>query len=171
MANGAVPPDSAEFWSYIDAAEGAIARRAPRADATATRLLMVLNRTSQALIADLESRFQRPAGLNWSQFRILQSLWLLEPMQAKDVAAVTGMSRALLSASLRPLVAAGLVATTPDPADGRAIRLSVTPAGIELIADVYTRQNAAEQQWIEELDNDERAVLEGLLRRLSGSAG
>lgn len=72
-------------------------------------------------------------GLTQPQFMVLASIgWLsrsgTSPMQ-QQVSDYSGVDRMLTSRLVRRLEDAQLVARTPDAADGRAIRLSLTPKG------------------------------------------
>ena len=71
------------------------------------------------------------------QFVLLASLWWLQehgggpPTQA-GLAEHAGTEEMMTSQVLRRLAARGLLRRDPDPADGRARRLGLTPAGREL---------------------------------------
>ncbi|MDQ7260954.1 MarR family winged helix-turn-helix transcriptional regulator [Paracoccus sp. PS-1] len=71
----------------------------------------------------------KPAGISSGQFSLLMSLNRPEPPTLGSVAALLGMDRTTLTANLKPLERRRLVETAPDPADRRARRLRLTPAG------------------------------------------
>ncbi len=71
----------------------------------------------------------KPAGISSGQFSLLMSLNRPEPPTLGSVAALLAMDRTTLTANLKPLERRGLVETAPDPADRRARRLRLTPAG------------------------------------------
>ncbi|MBQ1442517.1 MAG: MarR family transcriptional regulator [Renibacterium sp.] len=161
--------DELDFWSYVDLAVARLAEFQPAADVRSTRLLLVLNRASQAVIQDLESQAQRPSGLNWSSFKVLHCLWLTGGLEAKQVAALTGLSRALVSSTIKPMIAAGLLNRDKSAQDGRAVRLSATEAGEQLISQVFLEQNVLERGWAERLTEAERGILMMLLEKLAGN--
>ncbi|MBT2472931.1 MarR family transcriptional regulator [Streptomyces sp. ISL-66] len=77
-----------------------------------------------------------PLGLTHAQYSLLASL--LDMQQARQqpsqrqLADHTGLEPLYVSKLARALEAAGLVARTPDPADTRAVRLSLTDQGREV---------------------------------------
>jgi DNA-binding MarR family transcriptional regulator len=71
----------------------------------------------------------RPVGLTSGQFSLLMALNRPQPPQMGSVAALLAMDRTTLTANLKPLRTRALVAIAQDPADRRARRLSLTPAG------------------------------------------
>lgn len=75
-----------------------------------------------------------PTGLTSGQFSLLMSLNRPNPPNLGSVAALLAMDRTTLTANLKPLERRGLVETMPDPADGRARLLRLTPAGRAVLA-------------------------------------
>jgi DNA-binding MarR family transcriptional regulator len=76
----------------------------------------------------------RPVGLTNGQFSLLMSLNRPEPPGMGPVASLLAMDRTTLTAALKPLERRGLVKLSPDPADRRSRRLSLTPKGRALLA-------------------------------------
>ena len=74
----------------------------------------------------------RPVGLRHGQFSLLISLNRPAPPTVGSVARLLAMDRTTLTANLKPLEREGLVTATPDEADRRARRLSLTQAGLAL---------------------------------------
>lgn len=64
--------------------------------------------------------------------------WLAEngPVRASAIVAVFGMDKGALSRQLQHLEDLGLVQRTPDPADGRATLVSVSPEATRRLAEV-----------------------------------
>jgi DNA-binding MarR family transcriptional regulator len=76
-----------------------------------------------------------PLGLTHAQYTVIASLhgiWQSghRPSQ-RQLADHTGLEPLYISKLARALESSGLVRRTPDPADTRAVRLSLTPAGEE----------------------------------------
>lgn len=71
----------------------------------------------------------RPVGLTNSQFSLLNALNRPSPATLSDVAGLLGADRTTLTAALKVLEREGLSRSVPDPADQRARRLALTPAG------------------------------------------
>jgi DNA-binding MarR family transcriptional regulator len=71
----------------------------------------------------------RPVGLTSGQFSLLMSLNRAAPPTMGQVSALLAMDRTTLTANLKPLERRELVTVTVDPADRRARRMRLTPAG------------------------------------------
>jgi MarR family transcriptional regulator, organic hydroperoxide resistance regulator len=78
-----------------------------------------------------------PLGLTHAQYSALASLRALttagERPSQRRLATYTGLGPIYISKLIRTLEAAGLVARAPDPDDARAVLLSLTAHGIEVI--------------------------------------
>ncbi|MCF2526007.1 MarR family winged helix-turn-helix transcriptional regulator [Yinghuangia soli] len=90
-----------------------------------------------------------------------------QPVRLTDLADQMGIGRTTLSRQVADLVAAGLVARTPDPQDARAATLELTPQGtatLRLIWDAWTSLlGEATAAW----GDAERQMLPLLLGRLA----
>lgn len=102
---------------------------------TAKRLQL---RTGLEKIADLvraQSWREDGAGLSPTQRALLVTLARNpEGLRASQIAANLGVSAASLSDSVRAVETRGWLQRAPDPADARASRLTLTPAGTALAA-------------------------------------
>jgi DNA-binding MarR family transcriptional regulator len=76
----------------------------------------------------------RPVGLTNGQFSLLMSLNRPEPAAMGSVASLLAMDRTTLTAALKPLERRGLIKISPDPADRRSRRISLTRKGRTLLA-------------------------------------
>jgi DNA-binding MarR family transcriptional regulator len=76
----------------------------------------------------------RPVGLTNGQFSLLMALNRPEPPPMGPVAELLAMDRTTLTAALKPLERRGLVEVATDPADRRSRRISLTDAGMALLA-------------------------------------
>ena len=75
----------------------------------------------------------RPVALTSGQFSLLMSLNRPEPAGMRSVASLLAMDRTTLTAALKPLQRRGLVAVSPDPADGRSRLMTLTGKGHALL--------------------------------------
>ncbi len=106
----------------------------------------------------------RPLGLTNGQFSLLMSLNRPEAPRMKDVASLLAMDRTTLTANLKPLERRGLVTTATDETDKRSRRLSVTPAGRELLAEampIWMKTQKAHEELLADMPPDK--LLEALL--------
>jgi DNA-binding MarR family transcriptional regulator len=124
------------------------------------RILRAARVLQQAADAWLES-----SGITRSEFDVLSQLRRAgRGLRPGDLTAGIVGSPAATTKRIHKLVAAGLVLRTPDPADGRAALVELTPAGVELVDEVLPRQVEAERRLASVLDADQRAQLASLLR-------
>jgi DNA-binding MarR family transcriptional regulator len=137
-------------------------------DAVAIRLALALKRLRARL---REESSGSAAGLAISQLSILQRLLLTGPATAASLAAAEHVSQQAIAQSLLPLRSAGLVASEPDPKDGRKTLISVTNAGLRLRESIIASRNSWLAGAIDStVDAEERAALDKaveLLERLA----
>jgi DNA-binding MarR family transcriptional regulator len=138
-------------------------------DAEITKL-----RTQIALLQRrLRQEAQPIAGMSLSAFRVLAAIArTAEDSQPSRLAERLTMSGPNVSAALRELAAAGLIARTRDPADARKVRIVLTAAGQEMVA----RSRRERDSWLGQsiaalLDDNEQQLLRvagDLMQRLAG---
>src|SRR5437879_3752533 len=78
-----------------------------------------------------------------------------------------GIDRTVMTYMLDDLEAAGLIDRQPDPADRRARRVIVTAQGMELLATLDSRLEAAEADLLAPLDTAERMNFRSQLRAVA----
>jgi DNA-binding MarR family transcriptional regulator len=96
-------------------------------------LCLHVQRAARALARYFDEEL-RPVGLTNGQFSLLMSLNRPEPPGMGPVASLLAMDRTTLTAALKPLERRGLVKVSPDPADRRSRKLSLTRKGRALLA-------------------------------------
>jgi DNA-binding MarR family transcriptional regulator len=74
-------------------------------------------------------------GMTLLQLTVLHLISALSPLALTDLAQVLGTKPPATSAIVDRLMHAGLVCRTPDPQDGRRVRLSLTAAAEPIIGD------------------------------------
>jgi DNA-binding MarR family transcriptional regulator len=122
-----------------------------------TCLCLHVQRAARALARRFDEAF-RPFGLTNGQFSLMMSLNRPEPPGMGSVASLLAMDRTTLTAALKPLERRGLVAVQPDEKDKRGRRLSLTPAGLALLAKaapVWTAVHAELEAELEEVAPDD----------------
>ena len=160
-----------DFWTFVDAAVERAHDRLPELDPEATRLILTLYRVTNMVIYDMESVVHRPRGWSYPGFRLLFTLWIAGPMEAKRAAELSGMSRQAVSALVRTLDRDGLVSKVPAVHDRRAVRLSLTAEGEEAISGAFVTHNERERLWAGSLSEEERDTLARLLAKLGAREG
>jgi len=87
------------------------------------------------------------------------------PVRATDIGETFAIDKGSISRHVQQLIDLGLVARSPDPADGRAILLTVTDLGRRRLADVSAaRRDTFSERMREWSDQDLRAFAESLAR-------
>lgn len=109
----------------------------------------------------------RPVNLTSGQFSLLMSLNRPQPPTMGDVASVLALDRTTLTANLKPLVRRGLVEMTPDEADKRSRRMTLTPAGRDALIAAMPYWRAAQAATAELLQDRDAERLSADLRELS----
>lgn len=137
------------------------------ADASArAELVFQLTRLHVRLSADFDALHRR-RGWTWAGFRIMNVLWAVGPAELRDLARLSGTSRAAISSALNPLERDGLVTRCPVDGDKRLVRIELTTRGHAELLDGIKAQAERERDWFAALDVDERAQLTTLLARLA----
>ncbi|WP_406814903.1 MarR family winged helix-turn-helix transcriptional regulator [Mycobacterium sp. M23085] len=139
-------------------AEGAVG-----ADASEhAELVFNLSRLHTRISQDFEVLHRR-RGWTWAGFRIMNVLWVFGTVEQRDVARLSGGSRAAISSALNTLERDGLVNRTRDSHDRRLIRLELTGRGRTELCDAIREQADRERQWLSVLDASEQRLLSRLL--------
>src|SRR5262249_19154648 len=80
-------------------------------------------------IGDLNAAF----GLTRARFAVLQALKFHGVVNVGGLAAFDGVTRPAMTRLVRDMEGAGLVRRTPDDRDARAVRVTITPLGDEML--------------------------------------
>jgi MarR family transcriptional regulator, organic hydroperoxide resistance regulator len=123
-------------------------------------------RAAQAVRSHLERTVLREEGLSWAGFSLLFNLWVWGPSETRALAASMSCSRPTVTGLVATLETRGLVRRDGHASDGRLVVVSLTGAGRERIETVFPRFNAGEARVTRDLDDDEKATLAELLRRV-----
>lgn len=93
------------------------------------------------------------------------------PQRATELAAFFGVGKATISRQLRALQELGLIARSPDPADGRAFLVHLTGEGRERFSRVRDARRAEYVRKLAAWDRTEVAELARLLHQLNTLSG
>jgi DNA-binding MarR family transcriptional regulator len=125
-----------------------------------------LLRASTRVFGQLESTVHRPAGWSLAGFRVMFTLWVVGQSEVRDIAHLSGLSRASVSAALNTLERDGLAVRLPHAADRRLVTATLTEDGSRRLVEAYSAQNRVERSLLGDLDDDEVAQLTSLLERV-----
>jgi DNA-binding MarR family transcriptional regulator len=135
-------------------------------DVTTFAAMFDLFRASARLISDLENTVHRPAGLSTAGFRVLFTVWVFESLEPRQIAHLSGVSRAAVSGVVATLERDGFVTRTRRTDDRRLISVEPTDAGRAVLASAYQQQNLRERELFSTLSADELAQFTATLRKL-----
>jgi MarR family transcriptional regulator, organic hydroperoxide resistance regulator len=71
-------------------------------------------------------------GLTYPQYLAMFALWERDDLSVKELGELLRLDSGTLTPLLKRLEAMGLVRRARDPADERSVRISLTPAGLEM---------------------------------------
>ena len=128
-------------------------------------IMFNLMRLSTRLVRDFES-VHRPLGGTWAGFRILNLLWAAGELEPRDLARLTGASRASISSALNTLEALGQVTRETRPTNRRSVKVALTDKGHDALNLAMIEQAERERAWLEVLTPAERTTLNDLITRL-----
>lgn len=135
-------------------------------DVPAMQAVLSIYRAANASRSRLTNTVLRPHDLTWTGFLVLWLLWIWQRMETRRVAESVGISKATLTGVANTLEGRGLITRIPSTADRRLVELALTPAGEELMAELYPEFNAAETTLVSGIDEAELQVLTRTLRQV-----
>ncbi|TWT45706.1 Transcriptional regulator SlyA [Phycisphaerae bacterium RAS1] len=136
----------------------------------ATRLMRACHIFSAAVRETLESALLRevcPRPLTLAQFHLLKLLVLNGQHQAGELADFLGVSAPAATKNIDKLVRLGLLLRRPSADDRRALSLSVSARGREIVRRCDALKAARMQKIVRQFADDDLLRLTGLLERFS----
>lgn len=156
-------PDVDEFESRAAARIGELGNDINAATFAA---MFDLFRASARIISDLENTVHRPAGLSTAGFRVLFTVWVFGSLEPREIAHLSGVSRAAVSGVVTTLERDGFVTKERQLEDRRLVTVELTDTGRAVLADTYQHQNRREQEMFASIPPDELAQFTATLRKL-----
>ncbi|TDD17208.1 MarR family transcriptional regulator [Kribbella turkmenica] len=98
---------------------------------------------------------------NFSTLSVLHTLARGGPMRLTDLLRTEQLKQPALTSLVAKLEQDGLVRRRPDPADGRAMLLSLTREGRQIVGSRHAHRVERLTHLIDQLTDDERAALAG----------
>jgi len=130
------------------------------------RLAVLAERVSVAVAQLYADRFH----ISRAEWRVLAALGANNGMAAKEIGAYSTLDKMQVSRAVSRLEEAGLITRAPDDTDRRAKILTLTAAGRILFQKIVPLARAREDYLLEDLDAEERAVLEKAMDKLLARA-
>ena len=103
-------------------------------------------------------------ALPFAQARLLAVIEDQGAARISDLAALDHCSQPTMTTQVRRLEDAGLVSRITDPADARAVLISITSEGIEALAAVRADRGAVIDPYLSRLDDADRQTLSDAVR-------
>ena len=110
-------------------------------------------------------------GLSWGGFAILYVLWVWDEMETSKLAAECDLAKGTLTGMVSTLEKQELVKRRRLDHDKRRVTVALTPAGTQVIEQIFPHFNDFEAKMTVRLPNREKATLSQLLRVVIGNAG
>lgn len=125
-----------------------------------------LFRLSSKLLQDLETTVHRPRGLSLAGFRVLFTVWIHDQLEPRELARLSGVSRAAVSGVLKTLERDGLIERTREQADRRLVTVRLTDQGERLLRETYSEQNRRERDHYRSLEPEQLAMFGAIMQKL-----
>jgi DNA-binding MarR family transcriptional regulator len=139
-------------------------------EAVANALLTFsLMRLHTRLSQDFESVHRR-RGWSWPGFRIMNVLWALGTVEVRDLARLSGDSRAAISSAVKTLERDGLVLRSRSEHDRRLVDVTLTDRGVSQLKEGMLDQARREKAWFAALTPSARSQLTAMLTSLADQA-
>lgn len=138
-------------------------------DLDAFAAMFDLFRVSARVLGELENAVHRPIGLSIAGFRVLFTVWVFGTLEPREIARLSGVSRAAVSGVVKTLERDGFATRERDQADGRLVTVGVTDAGVAKLREAYGRQHARERELFGALSRSELTQFTRVLRTLLGA--
>lgn len=130
------------------------------------RLSVLSNLVSNAIAAIYAERFD----LTLAEWRVIAVLGRDAGMTARQIADVTAMDKVTISRAVARLVKMKRVKSRADQADARRQRLTLSPQGAKIYAEIVPLALSLEQKLLTHLPADDQAILDVLLQKLTEAA-
>ncbi|MFI8104370.1 MarR family winged helix-turn-helix transcriptional regulator [Streptomyces sp. NPDC086023] len=161
-------PDRPEPQDAVDAIAAQWHTVRPELDVSPMGVFGRIHRISRAVTDAAEKTYARH-GISGGEFDVLATLrrsgepYTLSPRQ---LSATLMLTTGGMTGRLDKLERAGLLSRSPDPTDRRALQVTLTERGFELVEAAVVAGLETQHACLAGLDRAETEVLTGLLRRL-----
>ena len=156
---------------HVDMIVAQWGRERPDLDTAPMALIGRLKRLSLQLTRGMEKTWAIH-GLNSASFDVLATLRRSPPphrLSPGDLIASTMVTSGTMTNRIDQLEKAGLVERVRNPEDGRGFLISLTDKGFTVIDAAVTEHVATQEKLVSGLSEDDRAVLNALLRKFTAS--
>ncbi len=131
------------------------------------RLSVASNAVSTLISASYRKRF----GLKVPEWRLIAILAEGSEMTPQALGNAARIDKISVSRAAAALIERGLIAARDNPGDGRSHLLALTPEGRSLYTEIAPLALAMEAELLASFSEEERVMLDALLRRIEAAAG
>ena len=142
------------------------AELAPITAMMSSRLMVLANLLKRGAIL----RYKRLAGLSSVEFGLVASMGRRLPLSVISLAEAVGMDKGQISRALAGLVSRRLVAKAANPRDSREVLVALTRTGLAAHDAIVAGALERNRRLLEQLSEDELAMLLGHIARLTDKA-
>lgn len=135
-------------------------------DFEAAHAVSSIYRAANAVRAYVTNEVLRPHDLTWTGFVVLWVVWIAEHIETRHAAEAAAISKATLTGVVKTLQARGWIERSGRADDRRLVELSLTPAGITLMEEVYPKFNSIESRVVRGLSSKRRREMTASLRAI-----
>jgi DNA-binding MarR family transcriptional regulator len=139
-------------------------------DLDAQAVVFSLFRAHGRVFSAIERAALRPLGLTHAGFTTLLALWMLGPLETRQLAAFLATSKPSVVSAVNTLERRKLVRRTRSAQDGRLVTVSLTAAGVRLAERAQAATHVCERRLAEAFTKSDQRTLTGLLDQLAAAA-
>ena len=159
-----MPPDGVDEFESL--ARDRVVELGDDIDLDTFAAMFNLFRVSARITRDLENAVHRPLGLSIAGFRVLFTVWVFGTLEPREIARLSGVSRAAVTGVVKTLEQDGFARRSRDQTDRRLVTVSVAPAGVAKLREAYVAENRRERDVFSALSSDELAQFTSTMRTL-----
>jgi DNA-binding MarR family transcriptional regulator len=126
-----------------------------------------LFRAASAVRNHFERNVLAESGLSWTAFVVMWVTWIWQPIETRDIAVESGISKATLTGVLKTLEKLGLAERSRSEEDGRLVLVSLTATGRSLMEQLFPAFNRQEIEVVSQVPVEKRGSLADMLRTLT----
>lgn len=130
-----------------------------------------LSVASNAVSARISSSYRKRFGLKVPEWRLIAILAETSEMTPQALGNAARIDKISVSRAATALIERGLIVARDNPEDGRSHLLALTKDGRSLYAEIAPLALAMEAELLGNLSDEERTILDRLLRRIEAAAG
>jgi len=167
-ARAASPHAASQDYRTLTATEAAVSERLSgmALDMPAMAAVSNVYRAAGAIRNHFEHTVLAPYNLTWTAWVVLWVIWIWEEIETRHVAAEAGISKGTLTGVAGTLEKMGLIERRTHPEDGRRVLLRLSPAGLQLMTELFPVFNKQEALVVQSLSPEEIRVLAAALRKI-----